>query len=674
MASERPPPPPPPSPPPPAPPAPTIPKAEAAYVEEYNEDDQAGRPETRQTANISSKRSKPDVTGVKGIRDEYSDSGYSSHTAATPGSSAPSSLESKAGSNLPKIQETTAAKARKPTILEKAVKGKSQSPEKRNTQSKAKRDAPTEASSQRENKPKNKSKQLLSGLLRSKASPAKIVQDAPKAEPPRPRPSTSQSAHRTRPASFHSAPIFVPQPLLIEPRPIYAPPPVFTPSYPPPQHSYFPPLQHISPHQEFYAPPLSSYTPQPRPRPRQWSHGQQTSQRPQSMYYGSTPPMVEYGDQPLYTTIAPGVRSPSHQAPPRESQHVSPDEYPARPEDYYKMPPPPKPSTKPHQDQRPSMVRNARTTQDARPSSRNYRTGKEEVTEARTSNRSPTKQNFAEHERSRRPVTGTTKKSDDSIPSARSIERGLGRVGIENNSAKSKRRESFHGDENLRNLEGSIEAYQASHKMPAARNAVSVDTLMRRKKAPGSSSETSSRHSGKSTKSRTSREGSDVRSRRQSSDVKTRNDHSGLDLRFSAEQGVNLTMGDGMQGRTISVKQSKAAEGEMELGIGSRGRTVGSRPSLAGREKSRRSSSYIDSQGMTEVERPKTSSRPPRAYSYRDERGLPQLDRIRTTSSAAESIKEEQEPKVILERERITTRSRSRRSSRSGYSGWGRGE
>ena len=677
MASEHSPPPPPP----PAPPAPIIPKGEAAYVEEFNEDDQAGRPETRQTANISTKRSKPDVANTKGVRDEYSDSGYSSHTAATPGSSAPSSLESKVGSNLPKVQENTAASARKPTVLGKTVKSKSQGLEKlslQNAQNKGKKDALAEASSQRESKPKSKSKskQLLSGLLKSsKPSSAKIVQDVPKAEPPRPRPSTSQSAHRARPASFHSAPIFVPQqPLIVESRPCFAPP-IF-PSYPPPQHSYFPPppVQHIPSLHDFYAPPLSSYTSQPRPRSRQWGQGQQASQRPQSMYYGSSQPMVEYGNQPLYTTIAPGVHSPSHQVPPREPRHVSSEEYPAHPEDYYSMPPPPKPSTKPNPNQRPSLSRNAHTAADAHPSMRTHRTGQEEGTKSRANNRSPTKQSFTEHERSRRPATGSAKRSDEAVPSTHSIERGLGRMGIESNNVKQKPRESFHGDDHLRNLEGSVEAYQASHKTPAARNSVSIDTLARRKKTPGSSSETSSRHSGKSTRSRTSREDSDVRSRRLSSEVKARDDHNNLGLRFSAKQDVNLRIGEGIEGRTISLRQSKEAEGEMELGIGARGRTVGSRPSIAGRGKSRRSSSYIDSQGTTEVERPKTLSRPPRSYSYRDERGLPQLERTRTTSSAAESIKEEQEPRIILERERITTRSRSQRSSRSGYSGWGRVE
>ena len=662
--------------PPPPPPAPSVPKA--AYVEEYNEEEQSGRPETRQTANISTKRSKPDVAKPKPGREEFSDSGYSSHTAATPASSAPSSLESKTGPNPSKNQENTAASKRKPAIAEKTAKNKSQSPEKpplRRTQSKAKKDKPLEASKHNESKPKSKSTRLLGGLFQSsKPTPARVVQETPRSLPVRPRTSTSRSDHQLRPLSYHAdaVPIYMPTPMIVPSQPAYQLPPIFpSPSYPPPQQqSYFPPPQHVAPRADFYAPPLSSYPPQPRPPSRQWSHRQQTASRPQSMYHETYPhPAVEYGEGPVYSTIAPSGRPPSNQPQHREPPTVSPEELPARLEDYYQLrPPAPKASKNPPQEQRPPIVRHAHTTSEAHPQVHSRRSGYEEGSKTRVKNPSPVKQSFAEHERLRRPAAGPPKRSDDSLPSRQGNEHANSSTIAEINAVKQKRRTSLYGHETLQDLEGTVEAYQASRRPLATSNP--VDTLARRRRPPGSSSDTSSKHSGKSGRSKTSREGSDVKSRRPSSDVKSRNENDGLAMRFNASQGVNIQMKGGIEGRTISLRQSKdGGEGEMELGIGSRGRTVGSRPPIVGREKSRRRYSYADGQGVTEVERPMTSSRPPRSHSYRGERGLPHLGRATTTSSAAESIQEEYEPVVV--REKIITRSRSRRSSRSGYSGWG---
>ena len=667
--------------PPPAPLAPSVSKA--AYVEEYNEEEQSGRPETRQTANISTKRSKADVAKPKAGREELSDSGYSSHTAATPASSAPSSLESKAGSNPPKIQENTAASKRKPVVAEKTVKNKSQSPEKpqlRRTQSKAKKDKPVEppAPKHHESKPRSKSNRLLGVFQSSKPAPARNVQEAPRSLPVRPRTSTSQSDRQARPLSYHAGtvPIYMPSPMIVASQPSYPPPPTIfsSPSYPPPpqqQQSYFPPPQLVAPRADFYAPPLSSYPPQPRPPSRQWSHGQSLASRPQSMYHETySQPTVEYGEGPVYNTTTPSARPPSRQPQHREPSAVSPEELPACLEDYYQMrPPAPKASKKPPQEQRPPIVRHAHTTSEAHPQIQSRRSGYEEGPKAHAKNPSPVKQTFAEHERSRRPAAGPPKRSDDSLPTRQSNGHGTSRTTADSNAVKQKRRASLYGHESLRDLEGSVEEYQASKRPLATPNP--VDTLVRRKKPPGSSSDTSSKHSGKSGRSRNSREGSDVKSRRPSSEVKSRNENDGLAMRFNASQGVSIQMKGGIEGRTISLRQSRdGGEGEMELGIGSRGRTVGSRPPIAGREKSRRRYSYADGQGVTEVERPMTSSRPPRSHSYRDERGLPHLGRATTTSSTAESIQEEYEPVVV--REKIITRSRSRRSSRSGYSGWGR--
>jgi hypothetical protein len=232
----------------------------------------------------------------------------------------------------------------------------------------------------------------------------------------------------------------------------------------------------------------------------------------------------------------------------------------------------------------------------------------------------------------------------------------MARMTIDNN--RKQRRASVYGHESLDDLESSIENYQASKGTRSLNNSIPQDAIMRRKKATTSSSSASSRHSAKSAKSaksgksgksgKASREGSDVKSRRPSTDIKSRHDNDGLAMRFNASQGINLDLKGGYEGRTINLKQSKD-EGEMELNIGSKGRTVGNRPARpAAEEKSRRRHSYIDGEAVTA------------------------LERSRTTSRVRDEIAEVDEPRIV--QERITTTSRSRRSSRSGYSGRGQAE
>ena len=201
-----------------------------------------------------------------------------------------------------------------------------------------------------------------------------------------------------------------------------------------------------------------------------------------------------------------------------------------------------------------------------------------------------------------------------------------------------------------------------------------------------------------------------MRSRRPSSEVKPHNDK--FALRFNASQDINFDLKSGIEGRTISVRPSKDGDGDMELSIGARGRAAGvvhgsSRPPVTGREKSRRRYSYIEGQGgVTEVEREKLTqpSRPAsrgveeRRYEYRDDRrGTVLIDRTKTSSgsrpprgttyldevapgrqlqhvsintSIADSIREEQAPRIIAERVVTTTRSRSRRSNRGVVGGY----
>ena len=260
------------------------------------------------------------------------------------------------------------------------------------------------------------------------------------------------------------------------------------------------------------------------------------------------------------------------------------------------------------------------------------------------------KQDYSLHERVRRPSRNP---SDELAPTTSGIERRMARTNLGSDAAKHRRRASVYGHETLNELTHEVEdelayeveAYQASKGNGRTSNHIPPmppPSLMRKKTLTSSkSSETSSRKSAKSGKSRTSKtskEGSDLRSRRPSENDK-------LSMRFDASQGVNVDLKSGMEGRMISVRQTKE-EGELEFSIGSRGRTA-TGAARESREKSRKRSAYRNGQGETQIERTRTISRP-------------QM-KIRGT----EDEEDETERRII--RERITTRTRSQRgSSRAG--------
>ncbi|MCJ1452862.1 hypothetical protein MMC28_003207 [Mycoblastus sanguinarius] len=670
-----------------------------AYIEEFNEDAQTTVPETRQTANSAAKRSKPDVVNSKPTRDEFSDSGYSSHTAPTLGSG-DSSLESKTGSNPLRVAANTAASKRKPPGVEIKPQSRSQSPEKTLLRIKGSKrqeeevmrskscrcsdcvgEARRSAAPSRSVPPSNKNTAKSPPKVKTPAPPpppearpppAPMAQAVPILQPARPRPraSTSHSYQRPRPISFHGGPM--PDPVYLAQQPIYierqpqssypAAVPLPPPSYPPQQHSYFPPIQAAPSPQDFYMPQIP-YEPPPQPRPR---HRQLVSDnpsaRPQSMFYG-TSPVVEYGQQPIYTTVAPPARPPSRQPSYPERAPPTPTEYTIRDEDYYRMPPPPPPkvSRSSRQEQRP-VVKHANTMSDDVQALRHRHSGREASTEGHVGHRNPVKKSSGERERSRRPsLARPGKTSDEKVTSTRSIERDMARMNIESNTSKQRRRVSVYGHESVRDLQGSVaavEAYQASKgNVPAASQTPFPAGSLVRRKTHTSNSDTSSRKSGKSAtsgKSRTSRNGSDVKprssmDRRPGSDTKSRNDNDGISMRFNAAQDVNVDLKGGVEGRTISLRPNKESEGGVELSIGSRGRTVGSR---------------------TVVSRPESREKSRKRYSYADGRGsVTEIERARTTRHVPQNIKEEDEPRVIAERITTTSRSRRRSGSRSGYSG-----
>ncbi len=634
--------------------------AEAACVEDYNDESETAVPETRKTANITAKRSKPDVTKLQISRDETSDSGHSSQTLATLGSTN-SSLESKSGSDTIRAESYPVAGRTGPAKIEEKPHGKSRSPEKSLPQRAASKSQKEDiARKERRATPHHSSKST--GKARApvpeisqpiRRAPVHFAKEAPISQyAPRPRASTSRSYHRERPLSLHAGaapePLYIPQhPIYTETQPTlsYAPTtPIISPSYQLHPTSYFPPPQSIHQPQLLYTSPPSPYELQSRPRPRQWTSDYPPTlpPRPQSMLY-TTAPIIEYVAEPVYTPVAPSSQPPSRQSSYRERSRALPEQRSARDEDYFMPPPAPPPppisKTTSHQDRRPTF-RHA-VTADAHPTHIHRRTLRDDRNTTHVGHQSSVKQSYGAHERARRPSRNT---SDETVPDTHGIERGMTRFNAESDAAKQRRRASVYGHESFHELTDEVEAYQASKGNGRTSSHIPIPppTLVRRKTHTSSkSSETSSRKSGKSGKSgksrtsKTSRDGSDLKSRRPGENDK-------FSMRVDASHGVHVDLKGGMEGRRISVRQNKD-DGEMEFSIGSRGRSTVA-VGRESREKSRKRYSYRNGQSETEIERTRTMSRPPA--------------KIRE-----EEDEDESEPRIIRERITTTSRTRSRRGS-----------
>ncbi|KAI4252258.1 MAG: hypothetical protein LQ352_004390 [Teloschistes flavicans] len=627
----------------------------AAYIEDYNEDANTTLPETRQTANVATKRSKPDLARVKVTelgRDEASDSGYSSHTGATL-NSGNSSLGSKAGSatlTLDTSVESLAANRRKPMLVERRSHKTPRSPLKpilRRSESKrpSKEGVRQESCRCEECLVKAKSKGSRPAVSGQKPSPtdaghvkqrsgpnldtipppaSKAAPDAPILHPAQPRPRHPGQSYRAtpRPVSFHGG--IVPQPMYYQtlflarpPSTAPTPPPFPPPSYPPPTTSYFvPPLQHTGPPGQ--PSPLHAQTPQPlsynlppRPPSRQWAPGPHLPPQQQVVY--SAPPVVDYPHSAQYSGALPPPHPVLHRTfSERDRERPLPlrDEYFTFDEDYYRMPPPPVPlppktpaNTSAHQ--RPSMRHVASSS--ARVTRPEHffpeRSEKEQI------DRSPDKYDYEGYEQPRRPSLASRRSaanSNDKSHGVNALERDLAQMTVESNAAsKQRRRMTFYGGPLPRDLERKAEVYQAQKSIPVDPTSIplTADSLkLVRRKTQTSNSDTGSRGSGEG---RASREGSDVKprsatGRRSSGEMKARNELDGITMRFPASQGVNVDLKGNSEGRTISLRQSRDGQGNMELSIGSK---------YESRDKSRRRQSYVDGAGVRELEYARTASR-----------------------------------------------------------------
>ena len=631
--------------------------AEAACVEDFNDDSGTAVPETKKTANITAKRSKPEVARLQVLRDEYSDSGHSSQTLATLGSTN-TSLES-SGSLTIRAESYAGAGTTRPATIEEP-RSKSRSPEKLPSQgARGKEIARKEPCSCKKCVAKAHRATLhhpskSTGKIRPpvpqisqhiKVPPVQVAKEASVSQyaPPRPRALTSRSHHRDRrPVSLYAEPLYIhtQQPIYHEPQPSlpYTPTSaVIQPSYPSHAAPYIPPPQplHQPQTQHFYTSPSSPY----EFHPGQWPSDYQPPSRPQSILYD---PNIEFVPEPTYASHTTSTQPSSRQSSHRERPRSLAEQRSARDGDYYNMPPPPAPPLPPrqrnisYQDRRPA-IRHAVTT-DAHPTYTQRQALRDESTMAHVGHESHVKQHYGTHGRVRRPSRNA---SDEIGPTTYGIERRMARTNLGNDAAKRTRRASVYGHETLNELADEVEAYQASKGNGRASNhipPIPPPSLVRRKTHTSSkSSETSSRKSAKSVKSRTSKtskEGSDLKSRRP-------NENDKLSMRFDAFQGVNLDLRGGMEGRMISVRQSKE-EGELEFSIGSRGRTT-TGAVRESRGKSRKRSSYRNGHSETEIERTRTMSRP------------------QMKMREIEDEEDEREGRII--RERITTRTRSRRGS-----------
>lgn len=688
------------------PPPPPIPRA--AFCEEFNEDAQTTVPETRQTAssaNIAAKRSKPDTAKGKPVRDEFSDSGYSSHTAATLGSGDSSSLESRQEAQPVRHNDTSTESSATVKEGAKGVKSRSQSPEKPSLRragsknkgyetsrpkncecpeclaKKAQRVTPPNIDTSRAPpvaaRPRKEPLSPISPQGQRKPRPypppeAPILQAAPV---PRTRAVPTQSYQQPRPMSFHGGALpdmsYMQHPVFVDNQPVatYATSAPFAPpSYPLPHPSYLPPLQPVASPPEFYppvAPMASPYEVQPRQRPR-------VSARPQSMYYESSQPTMEH-TQPAYQPL----RSPDHYNE-RQSRRRQPPtlrkESTEESDDYHRMPPPPpRKASKSRQEQRP-VIRHAATTSAAYVSS-HQRSSSRDLGEGGSASR-PTsrKQSFEGPPHSRRPSAARPlRTSDERVAQALQHERDRSRIDIVERdpvSVKGRRRVSVYGHESLKDLEGSVEAYQASK---AGRESSSIPTademlrLMRKNKLPTSAgSDAGSRKSGGS---KASRDGSDIKSTRHSGTDLKRHDSNEEKFAMRIPKGANVNLQAGMEGRPISLRQSRDGDGDMELRIGERGRAATSgptrdRPVIS--EESRRRYSVVGGQAIaeSEQEREPRLEEPSKTITRRRESKNRPLEDKRYVER---DVGYDGQRRIVRERIITRTTNRSRRSSRGAY-------
>lgn len=506
----------------------------AAYFEDYNEDAHTTMPETRQSANIGHKRSKPDVALRRSRPEEASDSGYSSQIG--PDTSNESSLESRAGSAQAIENQALPIQGRPPSPEKPVVhttKSKSKSGlkgfmSKARGEGKGGQKKPCEC---KECVSRSKAKQSATKAAPTTAKATKVlpatkvvakqqsmappprpattrpmpIPAAPPAAQSRPIPVTTQSHRMPRPTSYHSGTVpqyYIKSMLVGESPPMYGRSIQFpAPSYPPPTTSYFPPVHHQPTIQPGAYSLPNGYTTQGRPQLRQMVSEQPQMQRQHqqiSMVY-PTPPIAEHPppQAPVYVATAPVIQPVAQRQSAQVESQTSPvrAEYPQLDESYYKMPPPRVPIPRPvsfsksQQTQRPT-VRHFHTTSTGYAPLQRVSSKPEQPpqyqhvissSQPSSGQSSPRKQSLSQdHPTSsssqRRPSMtarpSTSSQRRDS-KTQYDLDRGMAPLSAESNDANTKRehrRMSYYGHETPKDLERVVEAYQAEVKRTASAN------------------------------------------------------------------------------------------------------------------------------------------------------------------------------------------------------------
>ncbi|KAI9670029.1 MAG: hypothetical protein M1817_004509 [Caeruleum heppii] len=362
------------------------------------------------------------------------------------------------------------------------------------------------------------------------------AQEAPTTAAPQPRPQTLRAA---RPMSYHagSSYAFSDEDLMAE---LYGQglgrgPPLSMSAY----SNASPGTASYSPHTPYLAIPTfeGDYVespryeaPRPAPRPVPPRRATETQRpRPVSMYGA---PVIDYDRPP--STAPPMTRRASAR------DHYEEEYYSREEQDAQRMPPPPRPG------RRPSVRRTSHST------------SRHDIPRSGYAPSSDTGATVA-GERPGRPMTPHPLDSGSRRPSftaprrpkSKSYTDGAKTIQVESRSRQ--RPVSYYGHEKTRDLEREAQAYQESmtRTMP-----LTAETLkaQRRSRRHGSDS-------GSQGRTTSSREGSEIKSRSGSGmNTSVPDGDENLTVRFHAGSGVKLDFSGGLDGRTISLKPGQSGE------------------------------------------------------------------------------------------------------------------
>ncbi|KAI9837794.1 MAG: hypothetical protein M1819_006728 [Sarea resinae] len=536
-------------------------QSRVASVEDYNSDNNETLPETRTIA-----RRKP--AGRSGRvpaknPDVASDSGYSSHTAATVGSG-----DSGSGAKLASAKESnpSSPNKRRPPVAGSGRRSMDKLPP-RTASRNQRRDSgiheecdcpeciarsrgPLESHWDINYQPFNGIQRPPSRYNGGPPSPQAIrhpgpgyISEAPIIQTARSRPrAASTHIFQPRPVSYQggmmSDPYGRPPGIPYErgpppSMPMYSNPAyAIPPSYPPPGASFLPPSRPQS--RQDYPPP----SPYERPSSRNWPAAGQYSTRPKSVY-GT--PVVEY-DQPNFPQQPNG--SSNQRRTRRESNE-------GRDEDYYKMPPPPPPQIIPiaRPPMRHSVTANlAREIQRPSSASPYVATTKAPAERVRGALAEPTM-------RPRRPSLASN--SSSRKYATYSNDYGAAKVSVE---GPNRRRVSYDGHGRAGAIEQRQRAAEDYQETAAVTSVpLTADALRQARRGMNPSSD-----SGSHSRTSSSRDGSDLKTR--SGSGLTHSDGEGFTLRFN---GVKLDFSGDFDGRTINIKPGEEG-GQAELSVGGR--------------------------------------------------------------------------------------------------------